>query len=72
MVKQKTKECIICLINKKPNTILNIYDYFLIALERPYMNLYAHKSCYKFMSESELLQLLSENMEICYNYKEKG
>lgn len=37
-------------------------DKFMLAIERPYLNLYVHKACYKNSMDS-IQQFLEENLE---------
>lgn len=67
MANQKNNDtCVICLIKGK-DVKIKTGDSFLVALEKPYMNLYAHKQCFKELSYAELLHILQENTKIWYN-----
>lgn len=65
-VRTNKKICILCLIEKKEEIDLG-NDYFLLALEKPYMNLYCHKECYKSKSYDEIVQILAKNVNLWYN-----
>lgn len=45
-------------------------DKFMLALEKPYTNLWFHKSCYNAI-KSEIIVYLTENEKKVYNYKER-
>lgn len=42
-----------------------------IPIERPYMNLILHETCYKLVSD-DLIQYLAQNLERCYQLWKKG
>ena len=59
---KKAKECLWCKINP-PKRKIN--DHFmLVALDRPYINLWFHRKCYSRLNEEELIAFLNETQKI--------
>jgi hypothetical protein len=61
-------KCLYCLVNKEENPEINknSQDYQLIAIEKPYVNLFFHKECLNKIEN--IITFLTENTEIWYNY----
>jgi len=64
--------CTYCLVNKSKNSIIKIIDmdYRMVALERPYANLFFHKECYNILGNyDELIKFINENFDCIFNKK---
>lgn len=45
-------------------------DYRMVALERPYANLFFHKECYNILGNyDELIKFINENFDCIFNKK---
>jgi len=64
MSRKKNRECLHCLITKKD---IKSDLWYMVALEKPYTNLWFHRECYKLYTEEELKEFLVENYKIWYN-----
>ena len=62
--KLEERECLHCLATGKS---ISSNLWFMVAVERPYANLWFHRECYKSYTEDELIQFLSNNYKIWYN-----
>ena len=66
---KKKKECIYCKVNNKKS---RDKTFKMIALDRPYINLWIHASCLKKIGGyDDLDSFLQENREIWYNERYK-
>jgi hypothetical protein len=47
-------------------------DYRMVALDRPYVNLFFHRDCFiNLENDGDLFAFLTKNTEKWYNYNEK-
>jgi hypothetical protein len=59
--------CLYCLSKgkSKEESEIILGDYQMVAIERPYINLWFHKECYKNINN--ILLFLQENKDLWYN-----
>lgn len=70
--RRKGRNCIYCLVTKKEK--INIepksIDYRMVAIERPYANLFFHTDCYnKFNSYDKLNEFIVNNFDYIFDNK---
>lgn len=58
------RECLHCKTKKRK---LKSDTWFMVAIDRPYANLWFHRKCYKRYSQEELVLFLSNNVDLWYN-----
>jgi len=56
------KECFWCKVNPPKRKINDRFK--IVALDRPYINLWFHHKCYSRLNEKELLAFLNETQKI--------
>lgn len=58
------KECVYCMVKEQEK---DENDYTMIGLDRPYVNLFFHRSCLEEIGKENVGRFLQENLEIWYN-----
>lgn len=62
--KRSPKECIYCKVNKPKRKING--EFFMIAMDRPYKNVWIHRECYKKLGKQNVDSFLEENVDVWY------
>ena len=66
MAKSRNKKrCFHCEVNGKNNVKIIGIDYKMVAIERPYINLFFHKKCYENIENMEIY--LQKYFKVWYN-----
>ena len=72
MGKSRESNCTYCLVNGIEDFKIKIIDedYRMVALERPYVNLFFHKGCYdKIGDYNGILEFINTNFNCIFNKK---
>lgn len=64
----RKKKCFRCLCEGKDLEVGD--EYFMYPLDRPYVNIFFHRACYKEV-EQNIVEFLAQNQKILYTYIEK-
>lgn len=62
-MEKQNRKCLHCQVNKK---ILDSDLWFMVAIDKPYANLWFHRECYKLYNREELVDFLIKNIKYWY------